>query len=160
MRIILGRVGPFKSLQTWSNHLLNFCMWYLNSPIRVLQKLYQISQFVGFWKERQNVETLKKIFSVWNCERSPHAEEIVYMSHSSGSSIIDTRRFQLLLCIHAQFQQSALVLPCSRCDRRKSVPKVGIQCFSLFLWTCQKNSKARENSKEDLNFLNTSSRLC
>jgi hypothetical protein len=82
-------------------------------------------------------------------ERGPRAEEIVSASHSSGSSIIDKEDSQLLLCIHAQFQQSALVPQSGMCDRRKSFPKVGIQCFNIFCGLGRKSSKARQSSKED-----------
>jgi hypothetical protein len=132
--------------------------------ILVLQKA--ISDFLVcriLKKNHQNVEKIEEnIFSMKQKWKSllPCAEAIASASHSSGSSIIDTEDPQLLLCIHAQLEQSALVMPSSRCDRRKSAPKVGIQRFRPFCGLGKKRSKTTESSKEGLNFLNRSSRLC
>jgi hypothetical protein len=101
---------------------------YISSSVcRILKRASE------FGKIEENIFSVKFKWKSLRAERSPRAEETVSASHSSGSSIIDTEDSQFLLCIHAQFQQSALVLPSSRCDRRKSVPM--LQSFS---WTWQK----------------------
>jgi hypothetical protein len=135
-------------------------MRYLNSSILVLLKAISdllvcriLKRASECGKIEENIFTLKLKSKSLRRERSPHAEPIVSAFHSSGSPIIDTEDPQLLLCIHAQFQQSAVVLPCSRCNRRKSVPEVGIQCLS-FCGLGRRSSKARESSN------NKTGKLC
>jgi hypothetical protein len=121
MQILLGRVEPFESktfsfsLQRWSNPPLNLYMLYLNSSILVLQKALSDLLVCRILKIASEYEKLKKIFSSWNWNRNP-LEEIevrvqkkLFLHPIPLVPVIDTEDPQFLLCIHAQFQQSALV---------------------------------------------------